>query len=267
MFKRFLNVISICLLLVVFPYNSLAKEEKKNRTDHKIDIPSFVVNIAKENTHSNISEDLPQLKPSDFTRELLETANEPIQNPQLIKLLNESSSNKSPFAIGLRAKIYIGEFPLHYRSEESYPNWQFQKINTNIYDNSSGEGNHQIHYVQQAHKRVRGGLTTKVPQPEDVLNMMVLTAMEKTKLPLTMDYSIGAGTRHHQVYNVNPNKVGHLTAYVPALVEKGEVTYGEVYLVFKGSKPKIEIKNVTSQKVGAWILIRDHVTLTFHTKP
>ncbi|WP_062105692.1 YfkD famly protein [Bacillus niameyensis] len=268
MFRFIMLILLSAFLAVAGPSpHSLAETKNKKETNKKIEIPSFVLNIEKENTLPNLSEDLPQLKPSEFTRELIDSADEAIENPNLIRILNESSINKSPLAIGMRATIFMGEYPLNYKSEETIPNWQYQKINSNVYDNSSGEGNHQMNFVQQAQKRIKGGLTAKVPQAEDVQNMVLLKAMKKTNLPLTLEATIGAGTKHHQVYNVNPKKVGHLNAYVPALVEKGEVTYGEVYLVIKGSKRKIEIKNVTSQKIGAWIPIRDHLAFTFHTAP
>ncbi|MBD4935389.1 hypothetical protein GUF79_04570, partial [Xanthomonas citri pv. citri] len=45
--------------------------------------------------------------------------------------------------------------------------------------------------------------------------------------------------------------------------EKGKVTYGEVYLVLKGNKRKLVVKNVTSQGIGAWIPVQDHVTFGF----
>ncbi|MCJ7840831.1 YfkD family protein [Lederbergia sp. NSJ-179] len=245
-------------------FYTLAKEQAKNKS---IELPSSVINIENENTNPNQNEDLPHLKPSEFTKELLESSDEPIENPYLIKILNESSINKSPFALGMRATIFMGTFPLNYKSEESIPNWQYQKVNTNTYDNSSGTSNQQMNYVQQVQKRIKGGLTSKLEQAEDVQNMILLKARQKTQLPLALETMVGAGTKHQQVYNVNPKKVGNLDAYVPAIVEKGEVTYGEVYLVIRGMKREIVVKNVTSQKIGAWLPIQDHLYFTFHATP
>lgn len=45
--------------------------------------------------------------------------------------------------------------------------------------------------------------------------------------------------------------------------EKGKVTYGEVYLVLKGTKREILVKNVTSHGIGAWIPIQDYVSFGF----
>src|SRR5690606_24918342 len=127
----------------------------------------------------------------------------------------------------------------------------------------AGTANHQISYVQQAQKKVTGGLTSYVSHAEDVQKMILLKAREKTNLPLGNEAITGAGTKHHQIYNVHPKQIGNLEAYVPAIVDKGEVVYGEVYLVIKGAKRKIVVKNATSHKVGAWVPIQDHITLTY----
>ncbi|MBS4209182.1 YfkD famly protein [Bacillus sp. FJAT-50079] len=230
------------------------------------EIPSSVVNIGKENTIPSQAQDQPYLKPSKFTKELLDSAEEPIENPHLIRLLNESAINKSPFSIGMRATIYMGEWPLNYKSHEMNVNWKYQKVNTNVYDNNAGTANHQISYTQQMHKRVKGGLTLKVPHSDDVQKMILLKAMKKSKLPLGNETNIGAGTKHHQIYNVHPKQAGYLDAYVPAVIEKGEVTYGEVYLIIKGTKRKIVVKNATSQPVGAWLPIQDHLSFIYQAK-
>ena len=229
-------------------------------------MPSSVVNIGKENTFPNVDNDLPYLQPSEFTKELLETSNVKIDNPHLIRMLNESAINKSPFAIGVRATIYMGEWPLNYKSTATTPIWEYQKINTNFYDNRGGQGNYQIHYVQETQKMIKGALTTKVPHADAVQKMIMQKAMEKSKLPLATETVIGAGTKHHQVYNVAPNSLGYLNAFAPALNEKGDITYGEVYLVIKGTKRKIVVKNVTSQGIGAWIPIQGHLSLSFQAK-
>ncbi|MBS4197529.1 YfkD famly protein [Lederbergia citri] len=255
-----LQLMIIFLLILSGPTEfSFAKGQQKGA----IQLPSSVVNIAKENTVPNEMEDLIYLKPSNFTKELFKSSNEAIDNPNLIRILNESSINKSPLSIGMRATIYMGEWPLNYKSAETIPNWQYQKINTNVYDNTAGKINHQINYVQQVQKRVKGGLTGRVPHSEDVQKMMLIKAMEKTNLPVATETVIGAGTKHSQIYNVHPKRVGYLHAYVPALIEKGEVTYGEVYLVIRGTQRKIAVKNVTSQKIGAWLPIQDHLSFSF----
>ncbi|KPD00269.1 hypothetical protein LR69_01559 [Geobacillus sp. BCO2] len=52
-------------------------------------------------------------------------------------------------------------------------------------------------------------------------------------------------------------------AYAPAVNEKGKVTYGEVYVVLKGNKKKIVVKNVTTRGVGAWIPVQDRLYMSY----
>ncbi|MCA1055899.1 YfkD family protein [Rossellomorea aquimaris] len=235
---------------------------KKEADSKNVTVPNSVLDIAKENTYPNSTQDQPYLQPSEFTQELLDTSNVNIENPNLIRILNESSINKAP-TIGLRATIYLGEWPLNYESTETSPNWEYQKINTNYYDNRGGKGNYQIHYVQEAQKVVKGGLTAKVPHADDVEKMMMIKAMDNSQLPLAFQTIVGAGTKKNQVYNISPKRLGYLYAYAPAINEKGKVTYGEVYLQMKGTKRSVIVKNVTSQGVGAWIPIQDHVHFGF----
>ena len=240
------------------------KTEKETRVENKYEIPSSVINIAKENTYPNPAQDLPKLQPSELTEELLQTSKVKIENPNLLLMLNETVINKPILALGYRAKVYLWNWPLNYESKETSPNWEYQKINTNFYDNRGGQGPYKIHYVQEQQKVVRGGLTAKVAHADDVQQMMLREAMEKTKLPLSFETIIGQGTKKDQYYNIPGQKLGYLDAYAPAINEKGTITFGEVYLVLKGGKRLIEIKNVTSQGIGAWIPIQDHVSFNFH---
>ncbi|PLR96114.1 YfkD famly protein [Bacillus sp. T33-2] len=234
-------------------------EEKANYT-----IPDSVLNITKENTYPNPAQDLPLLQPSELTEELIDTSRVKIENPDLIRMLNETSINTTPFAIGYRAIIYLGEWPLSYQSTETSPNWEYQKINTNYYDNRGGNAAYKIHYVQEQQKVIRGGLTVKIKKAEDVQKMMLIKAAEKTGLPLAFETIIGAGTtKKDQIYNIQPQRLGYLNAHASAINEKGKVTYGEVYIMLKGRKKFIVVKNVTSQGIGAWIPVQDHVSFGF----
>lgn len=226
-------------------------------------IPSSVMNITKENTYPNPTQHLPQLQPSELTKELMKSTKIKIENPNLIRMLNESAVSSTPFAFGYRATIFLGKWPLNYESTETSPNWEYQKINTNYQDNRGGATPYQIHYVQETQKIVRGGLTAKVPKADDVRKMMQLKATENTGLPLAFDTVIGGGTKKDQIYNIPAQRLGYLYAYAPAINEKGKVTYGEVYVVLKGSKKMVVIKNVTTQGIGAWIPIQDHVSFSF----
>lgn len=257
--KRFLSVIVVGLFIMQLSVISV-NAAKKGET---VDIPNSVLNITKENTYPNPTQDLPTLQPSELTEELISSSKVKIENPNLIRMLNETNVNSTPFAFGYRAVIYLGQWPLNYESTETAPNWEYQKINTNYFDNRGGKANYQIHYVQEAQKVVKGGLTAKVPEAEDVKKMMLVKAAEKTNLPLAFETVVGAGTKKDHVYNIPPKRLGYLYGYAPAVNEKGKVTYGEVYLMLKGNKKMIVVKNVTSQGIGAWIPVQDYVSFGF----
>jgi len=245
----------IMLLLCSFSSPTFAKE--------KLKVPNSVMDISQNNTYPNPTQDLPYLQPSDLTKELIESSEVEIENPDLIKMLNESNISPSPAAIGYRATIYLGHWALNYESTETAANWEYEKVNTNYNDNRGGKTPVQLRYKQEVQKRVTGGLTAKIPKAEDVKKMMLIEAVEKSKLPLSFDTVVGVGTKRDNVYNVPPKKMGYLYAYVPAINEKGKVTYGEVYLVLKGSKKKLVVKNITHQGIGAWIPVQDRVTFGF----
>ncbi len=254
-------LVSLVLLLSV----SFSKAVFAEGKEQKPKIPSSVMDISKENTYPNPTQDLPYLQPSELTQQLIDSSEVPIENPDLIKILNESTISDAPLAFGYRATIYLGQWALNYESTETTTNWEYQKINTNYQDNRGGKSPVQIHYKQEAQKSIKGGLTAKVPKAEDVKTMMLLKAMQKTSLPLSFETIIGAGTKKDQVYNIPPKKLGYLYAYAPAVNEKGKVTYGEVYLVLKGNKKSIVVKNITSQGIGAWIPLQDHASFGFVT--
>lgn len=90
-------------------------------------VPNSVVSISKENTYPNASQDQPMLQPSKLAKELLDTSEINIENPHLIKMLNESSVSGSPLAIGYRATIFLGKWALGYQSNETVANWEYKK--------------------------------------------------------------------------------------------------------------------------------------------
>ncbi|MGG3467796.1 YfkD family protein [Neobacillus pocheonensis] len=256
-------LMTLLLMLTIIPSAFAEKAGAVKKNPVKYQVPASVRNITKENTYPNSTQDLPFLQPSDLTKKLIKTSRVKIENPDLIRMLNESSINSTPFAIGYRAIVYLGQWPLNYESTETSPNWEYQKINTNYFDNRGGKVPYQIKYVQEAQKIVRGGLTAKIPNAEDVKKMMLLKAMDKTHLPLSFETIIGSGTKNDHIYNIPPNRLGYLYAYAPGVNEKGKVTYGEVYLMLKGNRKFIVIKNVTSQGIGAWIPVQDYVSFGF----
>jgi len=270
--------IFIFVMLFIFTNTAFAAEKTKQKPEQKpaektektvqktdIKVPSSVLSISKENTYPNSAQDLPYLEPSKLAKAMLKTSDVPITNPDLIRLLNESSINASKVAFWYRAKIYLGQWPLSYQSTETTVNWEHQQINTNRLDNRGAKSVAKLSYNQTAHKKVTGGLTAAIPNSEAVQKMMIISAAEKSKLPLSFQTAVGAGTKKPNVYHVSPKQVGYLHSYVPAVNERGRVTYGEVYIVLKGGKRDIVIQNVTQQGIGAWIPVQDHVSFSFHT--
>lgn len=237
----------------------------KERNEVENAIPESAMDISKDNTYPNPTQDLPMLHPSELAKELLDSTDIKIENPELIKMFNESTVKGSKIALGMNVSIYLGQWPLSYESEESKINWDYEKVNRNAVDNRGGNETKKISYVQEQQKRIKGGLTAEIPNSEMVRKLMLLKATEKLGLPLSFSTVIGYGTKTDRVYNVAPNMITYLTAYAPAVNEKGKVTYGEVYLRIKGDKKWLEVKNVTQQGIGAWIPIQDYVNLSIQT--
>lgn len=254
----------IVFLVFVYPITSFGKEKEQPKETY--DIPSHVLDISKENTFPNTTEDQEVVEPSKLTKNLIDELSIPIENPDLIKMLNETSIKPSPVGIGYRGMIFIGRWPLNYRSQDTTVNWEYQKINVNELNNIGGNQGNVINYVQQEKGEIKGALTNKITHANDVKNMILLKAKAKTNLPLSFRTVIGKNTRKDQSYNIPVEKYGVLQAYAPAVNEKGQVTFGEVYIELKGSKKSIVIKNVTKQGIGAWIPIQDHVSFSFQLK-
>ncbi|MDZ5607184.1 YfkD family protein [Bacillus pseudomycoides] len=256
------RVYSICLstmvsFILLFPCSGFAK------TTVNIKVPSSVLNISKGNTYPNTAQDLPHLQPSKLAKELLKTSDIRIENPHLIRMFNETSISNAPLAVGYRAKIYLGQWPLSYESTDTAMNWEYKQVNRNVYDNRGVEKLYPLRYKQESQKTIEGGLTGYIKDAEDVKKMILLKAMEKVQLPLSFKTTIGYGTGNERVYNVSPKQLGYLYAYAPAVNEKGKVTFGEVYLVLKGNQKRIVIKNITSQGIGAAIPIQDYLSFKF----
>lgn len=256
--KRLLVLFFIFLL--IFPAPVAAKE------GDELSIPDYVLSISKENTYPNETEDEAIVEPSFFTKSMLESSDLPIENPDLIKLLNESNIRPTPFSIGYRGEVYLGRWPLNYESKETTINWLYQKINEGQLNNVGSDSAQSFVYEQQEEREVKGALTSKIANPSDVRRMILLKAQAKTNLPLAYTTVIGKGTRAENSYSVPAQKQGVLSVYAPAVNEKGQITFGEVYIELKGSKKQLTIKNVTKQGIGAWIPIQDYASFSFQIK-
>ncbi|MBO8157100.1 MAG: YfkD family protein [Bacillaceae bacterium] len=240
-------------------------EEKAEKITPK-NIPSHVLNISKENTYPNSTKDFTFLEPSDLTKELIESSEVKIDNPELIKMLNETTIKPSPIAFGYRSMIYLGSWPLNYESQETSVNWEYQQINVNQVNNYGGNSKKTLHYIQEQRKEINGGLTSKVDHPRDIKRLILLKAQENVDLPLSFKTVIGKGTKKGQTYGIPTKKTGYLYAYAPAVNEKGVITFGEVYIKLKGSEKSLVVKNVEKQGIGAWIPIQDYVAFSFQLK-
>jgi hypothetical protein len=253
--KLGLSVI-LCLMMLTIPLIAESKEDKQDD----------LVSIENENTYKQMSEEDTSIEPSKLVKELLEDVNVEIDNPQLIKSLNESTINPSPIAFGYRANVYLGHWPLSYQSESSEIKWNFQTVNTNEVNNVNGEKNEEIFYYQIEEKHVEGALTAKVDQTDQIKQMILQKARDQHDLPLTFHAVVGKETKLSKTYTVPTSKIGILKANMPVVKDEGQVILGEVFLELKGSKKNLVIKNVTKQEIGAYIPIANHLTFTFETK-
>ncbi len=261
-----LILISLAILFCFLSFSTyaFAEGEEEPKTEKKL-IPDSAMSISKENTYPNPTQDLPRLHPSELAEELIDSTENKVENPDLIKMFNESSIKGSKLALGMNVSIFLGQWPLAYDSDETTVNWEFEKVNTNFVDNRGGKESKKMEFNQEQQKKVKGGLTADILNADMVKKMMMLEAAEKTKLPLSFDTVVGYGTKVERVYNIPTKNVGYLHAYAPAVSEKGKVTYGEVYLRMKGDEKWLEVKNVTQQGIGAWIPIQDYLDFKFIT--
>lgn len=267
---KLLSKIIFILLFIHISFNGTViaeeKQKSKPKEEESFSLPKNVYSIQKVNTFPNTAEDDEIIEPSETTKALLDEIDIKIENPDLIKLLNESLIQPSPIAFGYRAKIYLGRWPLNYKSENTSVIWDYQLINENELNNVGGNEVQEIRYIQQEEMEVKGALTNKIDHPEVIKRMVLKKAKEKTNLPLSFSTVVGANTKLDNYYHVPEKKTGYLYGYAPAINETGQITFGEVYIQLKGSGKQLEIKNVTKQGIGAWIPIQDHVSLSFQLK-
>jgi len=262
--KLIIAILTGTLFFSFMQVQAHSKEELAKK-ETKLELPDSILSIEQENTKGAKVESQPTLEPNQTTKQLLKTSNVVIENEEFIKHLNETTIETSPLSLGNKAVVFLGTWPLSYQSKETIPNWEYQKINTNYYDNRYGEKVYSLHYVQESEKVVKGGLTAKVANPDIVRNLLLQTAKKKTGLPLAYETTVGAGTKKDHKYNVQVKHLGYLYAHAPAIQEVGEVTYGEVYLMIKGTKKKLLVKNITTQEISAWIPIENHLSFSYYT--
>ncbi|HZW67689.1 MAG TPA: YfkD family protein [Pseudogracilibacillus sp.] len=250
-------------LLLIAPTDGLLAKKAKNKS---LTLPNSVLSIEKTNTYANTAEDIEIVEPNSFTKDLLEEVDVNIENPEIIKILNESTIKTTPISFGYDANIYLGRWPLHYQSEDTKIIRDYMHINSNELSNSGGNGVQQLSYNQQTDKVVKGALTNKIDHQSMIKKMILQKLQEKVDFPLAYETRVGVNTKLNHLYNVEAEKTGLLEAYVPAMQEKGKIVYGDIYLASKGSHAHLKIKNVTKQEIGAWIPIQNHLSLSYTLK-
>src|SRR5699024_2283145 len=236
-----LVLLSLMIIISSTPLTTFANKKDKEQ----LKLPNNVLSITKANTFPNPSEEMAIVEPSSFTKQLLENVAEPIENPEIIKMLNESSVKTSPFTLGYNAEIYLGRWPLYYKSESSSIIWDYEPINENELNNRNSNEPQEIKYVQQKDKIVKGALMNKVDNPDMIKKLILQKTKSKSAFSVAFSTKVGANTKLNNVYNVGAKKLGLLEASVPAENKKGQVVYGDVYIKSKGSDISLHIQNVT----------------------
>lgn len=259
------KTVIFCLLFLTAGVAFQVRADTNNEPSERVAVPNHVLDIANDNTSRIRTQDLPTFLPSELTKQLLETTDVPIENHELIRILNESTMTSPKLALLFKASIYLRSWPLSYDSSESNVHWEYKLVNTNAVDNRGGTEVKKMTYSQTQQQRVSSRMSASIADAEEVKKMMLLKASEKTGLPLAFETVIGQGTKKNYQYNLAQNKVGYLHAYVPAVHEKGTVTYGEVYLTIKGGKRRLEVKNVVEQKIAAWLPVQDYLSFKYST--
>lgn len=230
------------------------------------ELPSHVHSIGDINTYLNQAPSLPDLEQSELVEELIEETSVDIENRSLIEMLSKTTIKRSRFAFGYSSRVYLGQWPLSYRSDETKINWQYQKINTNQLDNKNGFGAKHMSYDQREEMHVRGGIQNQVTASDQAKEMILLAVKDQVDFPVAYQSVYGKNTQTTTAHKVEKGEVGKLESYAAAVNEKGTLTYGDVYLELSGRDYDLVINNVTEQTVTSWIPIQDHVTFSFTTE-
>src|SRR5690606_23142594 len=109
--KKYVSILflGLILMLSIHPAAEAQKgaEKSAKQQPKAIVVPNSVLNVTKENTYPNPAQDMPTLQPSELTQQLIDSSKVPIENPDLIRMLNETSVSSTPFALGYRAIVYL----------------------------------------------------------------------------------------------------------------------------------------------------------------
>ena len=102
--KRVIMILALMMSLIQVDCSD-AMQISAGETPKKIQIPPSVLNIAKENTYPNPTQDLPLLQPSELSQQLIASSDVKIENPELIHMLNESAISKAPLHLDIELRF------------------------------------------------------------------------------------------------------------------------------------------------------------------
>src|SRR5690625_4849497 len=211
--RTILPIVTITFMILTLPLITLADKKTPENKEEQLILPNNVLSITKSNTFPNPSEEMAFVEPSELTKKLLESIKEPIENPEIIKLLNETSIKTTPFTLGYQSDIYLGRWPLYYKSESSSIIWDYEHINMNELNNRSGNESQEIKYVQKKDRTVKGALMNKIDDPEMIKKLILQKTKSKAPFSVAFTTKVGANTKLNNVYNIGAKKIGILEAY------------------------------------------------------
>ncbi len=82
-------ILLFCAIFIV-PFSVMAEDNEEDKPEpQSIETPESAMNISKENTYPNPTQDLPELQPSELAERLLQSTEVTIENHDLLKMLNE----------------------------------------------------------------------------------------------------------------------------------------------------------------------------------
>jgi hypothetical protein len=98
--KKYVSILFLGLILIL-SFHPAAEAQKGTEKSAKqppkaIAVPNSVLNVTKENTYPNPAQDMPTLQPSELTQQLIDSSKVKIENPDLIRMLNETSVSSTP---------------------------------------------------------------------------------------------------------------------------------------------------------------------------
>nr|WP_318036099.1 YfkD family protein [Halobacillus salinarum] len=102
---KWLSLLVLIGFLSLMTTDSISAKDKENQKDSSI--PNHVLNISKDNTFPNSTDDQEILEAEELTKELMKETDIRISNPQLIGMLNETTLKPSPLQLAIELKFFL----------------------------------------------------------------------------------------------------------------------------------------------------------------